>query len=196
MKKLDAFWRHSDCTVTTKIQVADAVLRAKLLYGMESAQLTPAVVKRLETFQLKVLRKILNMKTTYIDRANTNDLVFRTANEKIGEDAEGSNKRKKIVTFVEAYKRQKVKRACKVIRQEGSAIHKVSFSGNKLRKWIHRNRRVGRPRLNWTEETIKELWDTIKKKDPAFRFQAFDGDNETIINKIKRYAESYDKEKE
>ena len=69
----------------------------------------------------------MNMKTTYIDRANTNDLVFRTANEKIEEGAEGSNKRKKIVTFVGAYREQKIKRACKVIRQEGSAIHRISF---------------------------------------------------------------------
>ena len=55
---------------------------------------------------------------------------------------------------------------------------------------------MGRPRLNWTEETIKELWDTIKKEGPTFRFQAFDSDNESIINKIKRYAESQDREKQ
>ena len=57
MKKLDLFWRHSDCPTHVKVHVADAVLRSKLLYGLESAQLIPSVLKQLETFQLKVLRK-------------------------------------------------------------------------------------------------------------------------------------------
>ena len=58
MKKLDLFWRHSDCPTHIKVYTADAVLRSKLLYGIESAQLIPSVLKTLETFQLKVLRKI------------------------------------------------------------------------------------------------------------------------------------------
>ena len=57
MKKLDLFWRHSGCPTHVKVHVADAVLRSKLLYGLESAQLIPSVLKKLETFQLKVLRK-------------------------------------------------------------------------------------------------------------------------------------------
>ena len=61
MKKLDVFWRHSNCPISVKINTADAVLRSRLLYGLESAQLTPSVLKRLETFQLKVLRKNLRM---------------------------------------------------------------------------------------------------------------------------------------
>ena len=46
MKKLDLFWRHSNCGIATKIHVAEAVLRAKLLYGLESAQLIPSVLKQ------------------------------------------------------------------------------------------------------------------------------------------------------
>ena len=45
MKKLDLFWRHSDCPVHIKVYTADAVLRSKLLYGLESAQLIPSVLK-------------------------------------------------------------------------------------------------------------------------------------------------------
>ena len=57
MKKLDIFWRHSDCPTHIKVYTADAVLRTKLLYGMESVQLIPSVLKKIETFQLKVCRK-------------------------------------------------------------------------------------------------------------------------------------------
>ena len=56
MKKLDLFWRHSDCPTAIKIYTAEAVLRAKLLYGLESTQLIPSVARKLEIFQLKVLR--------------------------------------------------------------------------------------------------------------------------------------------
>ena len=91
MKKLDLFWRHSDCPVHVKVYTADAVLRSKLLYGLESAQLLPPVQKKLEIFQLKVLRKMLKMETTYINRASTNETIYRKVNEKIA--AEGKRKK-------------------------------------------------------------------------------------------------------
>ena len=43
--KIDLFWRHSDCPVHIKVYTADAALRSKLLYGLESAQLIPSVLK-------------------------------------------------------------------------------------------------------------------------------------------------------
>ena len=132
MRKLDLFWRHSDCPTATKIHVAEAVLRAKLLYGLESAQLNPAVVRRLESFQLKVLRKILKMNTTYIDRANSNQQVFTRANEQL--KAEQGDKAKKVASFIEAYKSQKRKRTARIIRKEAIAIHKISFNGPKLKE--------------------------------------------------------------
>ena len=76
MKKLDLFWRLSNCDIAVKVYTADAILRAKLLYGLESAQLIPSVAKRMETLQLKVLRKILRLNTTYIDRENNNYSIF------------------------------------------------------------------------------------------------------------------------
>ena len=71
-----------------------------------------------------------------------------------------------------------------------SSIYKVSFASNTLRKWVHPNRRVGRPRMNWTEETVKEIWDHLKKDHDTHRYTAFDGNNEDIINSIKAYMES------
>ena len=130
MNKLDLFWRHGDCSTAIKIHTAEAVLRAKLLYGLESAQLIPSVLKRIEVFQLKVLRTILKMDTTFINRANTNQVVFGTANKKLKEEG----KTKEVVTFVEAYKKLKRKRALKILGKKGSLIYKVTFDGNKLRK--------------------------------------------------------------
>ena len=41
-----------------------------------------------------------------------------------------------------------------------------------------------------TEETIKELWDHLRKGHEQDRFLAFDPDNDYIINKIHEHAEN------
>ena len=120
-----------------------------------------------------------------MNRENTTGTVFRQANEKLAEEG---GRKKTVTTFIEAYKRQKRKRACNIIRNPGSPIHKVSFRGDNLGKWIHRNRRVGRPRMNWTEETVKEIWDYIKQDSDRYKYTAFNQDNTEIINLIKEYA--------
>ena len=99
LQKLNEFWPHSSCATKFKITVADAVFKSKLLYGLESSQLTPETKRRLDTLQLKALRKILHFETTYIDRANTNDKVLTTARRRT---------KKHIETFSTAYIRKKL----------------------------------------------------------------------------------------
>ena len=185
MRKLDIFWRHSDCPTYIKVYTADAVLRSKLLYGLESAQLIPSVLKKLETFQLQVLRKILKIDTTYINRVNSNASIFNRINTTM--EAEGKSKR--VISFVEAYNKIKRKRAIKIINQENTSIYNVSFENGKFRKWTHKNRRVGRPRMNWTEETINEIWNIVKRNNDRYRYTQFDEDNMEMINLIKEHTE-------
>ena len=78
---------------------------------------------------------------------------------------EQEGRRKRVVSFVDAYQKLKWKRAVRVLNQEGSPIYKVSSENNKFRKWIHPRRGVGRPKTSWTEDTIREIWDIIKKKN-------------------------------
>ena len=54
--------------------------------------------------------------------------------------------------------------------------------------WVHNKRRAGGPRLSWTQERVKEIWDYIKKDNPGYRFTAFDGEKEDIIELIRTYA--------
>ena len=172
MKKLCLFWRHSNCPIHIKVYTADAVLRSKLLYGLESAQLIPSVLKKPETVQLKVLRKILKIETTYINRVNSNVSIFNRINTMMEE--EGKNKR--VISW----------------NQENTSIYNVSFQNGKLRKWEHSNKRVGRPRMNWTEETIKEIWDIVKRKNEneRFRYEPFNEDNQEMIDLIKTHTET------
>merc|ERR1711966_616074 len=172
--------------IHVKVYTTDAALRSKLLYGLESAQLIPSVLKKLETFQSKVLRKIFKIDTTYINRVNSNVSIFNRINTMM----EQEGRRKRVISFVDAYNKIKRKKAIKVMNQENTSIYNVSFEHGKLRKWIHSNRRVGRPRMNWTEETINEIWDIVKRKNEneRFRYTQFDEDNQEMIDLIKTHT--------
>ena len=105
------------------------------------------------------------------------------------ENTNRKKKKKTVVPFVEAYRKLKLKRACRIISKPNSLIHNITFDGSRLRKWTHNGRRVGRPRMNWAEETVKELWDNIKKEMTGLiRFMAFDDSNDLIMDIIKEYA--------
>ena len=73
--KLFPYWKATDASNTWKLIVFDAVIRSKLLYGLETVQLTQAMCKNIDDFQLRGLRKILSMNTTFINRANINAKV-------------------------------------------------------------------------------------------------------------------------
>ena len=58
LNKLHVFWRHGVASAEKKLEVYNAVIKTKLIYGLESMQLTQAAARKLDTFQLKRLRKI------------------------------------------------------------------------------------------------------------------------------------------
>lgn len=101
IKNLHVFWRNATCPQRFKILAADAVIRSKLLYGMDSAQLTLTTATRLDTLQLKNYRKILHMDTTYINRANTNEKVIQKTEQIRNQNWQhrGNNKYKEIELF-------------------------------------------------------------------------------------------------
>ena len=109
----------------------------------------------METLQLKVLRKKIKINTTFIDRENNNLSIYQRTNQAMADENTSRKKKKKVVPFVEAYSKLKLKRACRIISKPNSLIHNITFNGSRLRKWIHNGRRVGRPRMNWSEETVK-----------------------------------------
>ena len=80
-RKLDDYWKRSRTEKKLKLNIYDAVIRAKLLYAAETLTLTNAQQKRLNTFQYKGIRKIMKWHTTYYDRRNTNARLIEAANQ-------------------------------------------------------------------------------------------------------------------
>ena len=64
-KRLETFWKHSDCNKATKIRVYEGLIQARLLYGFSSANLTQGDQDELDYFQLKGLCQILKMDTPW-----------------------------------------------------------------------------------------------------------------------------------
>ena len=64
--KLLPYWKASNANTKWKLRIFDAVIRAKLLYGLETVHLTQAMLKKIDAFQIRGLRKILNLPSTFI----------------------------------------------------------------------------------------------------------------------------------
>ena len=79
-KSIDIFWKHTQYSVRNRLQVFNSIIKSKLLYALETLEIPSAQISRLKAFQLKGLKKILGIQITFVNRANTNQKVFRRAN--------------------------------------------------------------------------------------------------------------------
>ena len=70
-KRLGEFWKHGNSSTKDKLIIFNALIKSKLMYGLEGAQLNFNHLQKLNTMQLKGLRQILNITTTYMDRTHT-----------------------------------------------------------------------------------------------------------------------------
>ena len=74
------------------------------MYGLETAQFNNTTRNKLDVFQLKGLRQICKITTTFINREHDNRFVYETA-ERLSE--ERGKKRLKIIPLSEQYEREK-----------------------------------------------------------------------------------------
>ena len=109
MEKLGTFFKHSNCPTFFKITVYDAVVRAKLLYGIESIALNPKTRESLNIFHLKGLRQILKMDTTFVNKSNSNEKVFTQAANHM--------KKNRIVPLADVYDTRRIDLLIKLMLQ-------------------------------------------------------------------------------
>ena len=172
MEKLAFFWKQSNCTPRQKILVYDAVIRSKLLYGLESAELRPSDLTKLDTFQLKGLRQILKLKTTYatidtpqgpkpvIHRENTNKKVFEAANRISKEEKEHA---KEIIPISEVYTRRKTEFLEKILlAPDNDPILRTTLNPSTLAPHKYGKRVIGKPKTIWANAALQEYWSRTK----------------------------------
>ena len=164
--KLHIFLYSSDNTTERKIQMFNAILRAKVMYGLETLVMNTAIKNKLDVFQLKCMRKILQLPTTYINRSYTNEHIRTQISNKLKD-----SNRKPLTTLSTYHQRMRIKHLQQLIiegnAEPGAA---VTFDIVTFKPIDHGKKRVGQPRLNWYKETMADLWKETKANTPELRF--------------------------
>ena len=164
-KSLDLFWKQACCSLKNKILIYNAVIRSKLLYALETVEIPASQISRLEAFQLKGLRKILGMVTTFIDRSNTNAEVFRRANLQVALRGQEQT----IQSIQSTLQQRRIALVGHILRQDNDhPIRIVSFRSNSAAPFEVLHRRVGRPRKNWLQESLRMVWQTVREDETEF----------------------------
>ena len=148
VRRLDFLWGKSRASIKWKIRVYDAVIVAKLMYGLTSIPLSKADANKIDAFQMRGVRKILKVKHPYWSRIS-NKKLLEMANEKLGNEQDKNCLRKLSSRLIE---RQIVLFAHTIRLEEQDPLKKISIdeTGNRVRSDF---RRTGRPRTKWYDTT-------------------------------------------
>ena len=151
-KRLGIYGKSARCAPRVKLQVYQAVISSKLTYGLESLQLNQEHQRRLDAFQLKGLRQILKITTTYINREHTNEYVYKRASEAISHREPKTKKRKRhkrntgkqksVIPVSQAIQLRAVKLLGHTIREpQDEPTRQATFKNNSIRPNVHRKKK-------------------------------------------------------
>ena len=136
--QLKLLWSKARTTKTWKLRVLTSAVFNKLSYGLETIQLTKAEQSRIDTFQMKMLRRVLQVPPTHVDREWTNLKVIRTLAE---------TSKYKHVRLSEAWRRRKITLLGHILRSPpADPMRQVLFEQGTYAPRIEFIRRVGKPR--------------------------------------------------
>ena len=145
--KLSAYWKATRASKKCKLIVFDAIIRSKLLYGLETIHLTQSLAKKLDAFQYRGLRKIMGMSSTFINRANTNQKLLEAASATAYPNPGDA---RKVLPFSKYHEERRVKLLGHILRSnDQDPMRQASFIPSSALRVDYGKKRVGRPRQNW-----------------------------------------------
>ena len=152
---------HLVCKLEGKCLQCSGCQQAGLWARLETLQMPPAVMKELDVFQMRGLRKILGIPPTYIDRSNSNSEVFR----KLKEDHAISS----IDQLTNLVKKRRVTLLGPIVRaghcNSSDPAFQATFDSSSLLPKYSITRRQGHPRQKWIDTTMKEAWEALMKEE-------------------------------
>jgi len=135
--KLDKFWKNSQVTIKTKVNIVKSNVISLLLYGCKTWRTTKADVKKLDAFLHKSLRRILKI---YCPMRITNEEVRRRAG--IRETTSDQVARRRWTWLGH------------VLRMDHHSHPRIAFT------WVPEGKRKrGRPRETWRKTVEREIKD-------------------------------------
>ena len=153
-RRLAIFWKASNISKKWQLVVYDAVIKGKLLYNLETVSLTQSLRKKLEAFQLRGLRQILKIPTTFVDRRWTNTKVFELASQ----TAYPLDPNRKVRPITIDLDERRVRLAGHILRAPNcDPLRQVSYEPNSAEPKHIGKRRVGRPRQQWVFKSNEDI---------------------------------------
>ena len=147
-------WGKSRASITWKLRVYDAVIVAKLMYGLSWIPLSRADANKIDAFQLRGLNKHLKIKHPYWSRVS-NKKLLEIANGKLKNEQDKSCLERLSKRLIE---RQIVLLAHTIRLDEQDPLKRIAVdeTGGRKRSDF---RRAGRPRTKWYDTTYKKSRD-------------------------------------
>ena len=183
---LKFFWTSST-KPKWKLLVFNAIAGSKILYGLESLQLSTADLNRLDAFQQRGLRRILGYLPTHLDRTATNQKVLDHARREMIRRRPKNGHQKELETFSNTIKKRSISLLGHIIRlPDNDPMKQITL--RKEKPLYPAAKRVGRPKLNWAKQTFKAAWEAAKAIDtstPGTSFTATAEQYENLIHTAK-----------
>ena len=154
--RLKLFWSKARTTKRWKLRVLNSVIFGKSLYGLETIQLTRAEQDRIDAFQMKMFRRVLQVPPTHVDREWTNQKVIRMLID---------TTKYKHVRLSETWRKRKITLLGHILRSPTTdPMRQVLFEQGTYAPRIEHTRRVGKPTANWLIETCKEAFASCRAR--------------------------------
>ena len=134
-------WNHAVLPKAEKIRIFEACVLSKLLYCLHTAWLNKAELRRLNAFQAKCFRKILNIPHSFVSRISNKIVLEQSGRQEISSILTY----RQLVLFgkIAALPSTDVRRQC-------------VFSGQTLRpRIVEQPQRRGRPKNSWGSKVYK-----------------------------------------
>ena len=131
----------------------------------------------LDIFQMKGLRKILGVTTTFIDRQNKTTKLYNDMQKEIHDNTPIGKAEKILKPYFEVYEDRKNRLLAKIIRQPPTdPIRYCTFKFNtfqpiQIEDRAGTIRRVGQPRVRWVESSLERLWRIIGQNNETLRYE-------------------------
>ena len=196
VKKLRLFYKKTKCSEAWKLQVYNAVIISRLLYGIESLEFTESLKTRLNAFQMKGLRHILKIDHSFWSHVTNNEIIGKAnvvadTKENITSNWQQilqnrNNKERQIKLVSEVIEDRQTKLLGHILRSnDGDPMKQVCFN-NEGYQHLYEKRRVGRPRVNWVRQTMKRTFNKM------YEDEVYMEDDEEILFKLLLCAENRD----
>jgi hypothetical protein len=134
MGRLKQIWKNSRVTLTTKLRMFDCLVKPIALYGCEAWVMKKANREKLQAFEMKCMRILLNV--TWRDHITNNEIAVRTS--------------RRVGHIVDVVLHRQRTWLGHVLRMNGNRLPKMSLQAYQIG-----TRYRGRPRMSWADAALE-----------------------------------------